>query len=133
MCCPVQQWPTAHVTGDVAGFADSSLGSLGIVQARKELSVVEQAVGEVVGGAQLAQAADRVGEGLGGDLGVGGGGQPGTDEVAFGPLHRRQVPRLAGVDQRKQLTGSGGITQLVGSAGGQAQRRCSLPIPRAPT
>ena len=78
MCGPVQQWPTAQVTGDVAGFADSSLGSLDIVQARKELSVVEQAVGEVVGSAQLAQAADRVGEGLGGDRGVVGGGQPGT-------------------------------------------------------
>ena len=89
------------------------------MQARKELSVVEQAVGEVVGSAQLAQAANRVGEALGGDLGVVDGGQPGTDEVAFGPLHRRQVPRLAGVEQRKQLTGGGGITQLVGSAGGQ--------------
>ncbi len=60
---PVQQRLTAQVTGDVVGFAAGCLGGSGIVQAREVLGVVEQAVGEVVGGGLLAQAADRRGEG----------------------------------------------------------------------
>ena len=53
---PVQQRLAAQATGDVAGFADGCRGGVGVAQAGEMPGVVEQAVGEVVGGAQLAQA-----------------------------------------------------------------------------
>ena len=49
-------------------------------------------------------------------------GEPGPDEVAFGPQHRGQVPGRIGVEQGEQLAGGGGVAQLVGGAGGQRPR-----------
>jgi hypothetical protein len=46
----VQQRLAVQAMGDVTGFADGRLGGFGIVHG-KVLGVVEQAVGEVVGGA----------------------------------------------------------------------------------
>jgi len=63
---PVQQRLAAQSAGDVAGFAQSACGGAGVVQAGEVPGVVEQAVGQVVGGGLLAQAADRRGKGVGG-------------------------------------------------------------------
>jgi hypothetical protein len=41
------------------------------------------------------------------------------DEVTFGPLHGRQVTGLAGVEQSEQLTGGGGVAQVMGGARSQ--------------
>ena len=60
---PVQQRLAAQALADCAGFAGGGRGGAGIAQAGEIGGLVEQAVGEVVGGAQLAQAADRSGEG----------------------------------------------------------------------
>ena len=51
---PIQQWLTAQVMGDVAGFADGGLGGFGVMPTHQMPGVVEQAMGEVVGGAQFA-------------------------------------------------------------------------------
>ena len=65
-CGAVEQRLAAQPLGDVAGFADGRRGGFGVSEALQVLGVVEQAMGEVVGGAVLAQAGDRRGEGRGG-------------------------------------------------------------------
>ena len=85
------------------------------------LGVVEQAVGEVVGGAQLAQAADGGCEGRSAGLVAVAGGQAGAGQLAFGPQHGPKMPGHVGVEQGEQLA-CGGITQVVGGAGGQRPR-----------
>jgi hypothetical protein len=76
----------------------------------------------VVGGAQLAQAADRRGERRRGGRVAVAGGQTGAGQVAFSPLHRGQVPGLAGVEEGEQFAGGGGVAQVEGGAGGQRPR-----------
>jgi hypothetical protein len=49
-------------TGDAGGFTDGGRGGLAIAEAAEVLGVVEQAVGQVVGGGMLAQPGDRCGE-----------------------------------------------------------------------
>ena len=96
--------------------------ALGVVQAGEVLGVVEQAVGKVVGGAQLTQAADRRGEGdRSGRVAV-AGGQAGTHQVTFGAQHRGQVPGLVVIEQGEQLADGGAVAQVVGGAGGQRPR-----------
>jgi hypothetical protein len=56
--CAVEQGLAAQPAADVAGFAGVDRGGLVITQVGEMLGVVEQAVGEVVGGAVLAQADD---------------------------------------------------------------------------
>jgi len=73
--------------GNVVGFGDGFLGGFGVVQMAEMPGVVQQAVGQVVGGAQLAQASDRRGEGRRGGRVAVAGGQAGADEVTFGPRH----------------------------------------------
>jgi len=58
----VEQGLAAESAGDVAGFADGRFGGLVIAQAEQVLGVIEQAVGQVVGGGMLAQPGDRRGE-----------------------------------------------------------------------
>jgi hypothetical protein len=57
----VEQRLAAQALADGQGFADGSRSSA-IVQAGEIAGLVEQAVGQVVRGAQLAQAADSRGE-----------------------------------------------------------------------
>jgi hypothetical protein len=47
-----------QAAGDAAGFLDGRRGGVGVAGAPEVLGVVEEAVGEVVGGALLAQAGD---------------------------------------------------------------------------
>ena len=65
-CGAVEQWLAAQPLGDVAGFADRGHGCLRIVELAEAMGVVEQPVGQVVGGGVLAQAGDRGGERRGG-------------------------------------------------------------------
>ena len=64
-CCgrqvggPVQQRLATQAAGDIAGFADRGPGGLAVVHAEQVGGVVEQAVGQVVGGGVLAQPGDR--------------------------------------------------------------------------
>src|SRR5271156_3904601 len=58
----VQQRLAAQPGGDAGCFADRGRSGFGLAQAGQVAGVVEQAVGQVVGGAQLAQAADGGGE-----------------------------------------------------------------------
>ena len=62
-CGAVQQWLAAQSASDVAGFSDGRLGGFGVLYVGEIPGVVEQAVGEVVGRAVFAQAADRGREG----------------------------------------------------------------------
>jgi len=76
--------------------------------------VVEQAVGEVVGGAVLAQARDRGCErcrDIGPAVVV---GETGAGQVALGAQHRGEVAGLVRVEQREQFADGGGVTQVVG-------------------
>ena len=50
------------------------------------------------------------------------GGEAGAGQVALGAQHGGQVPGLVGVEQGQQLAGGGGVTEFVGSAGGQRPR-----------
>ena len=84
--------------------------------------MVEQPMGEMVGGTELAQAADGGGEGCRGGLIAIVVGEPGADEVAFGPLHRGKMPRRIGVQQCEQLAGGSGVAQVPCGAGGQRPR-----------
>jgi len=74
----VKQRLTAEVTSDVTGFIESGFGRFDIVQGREELGAVEQAVGEVVGRAEFAQAGDGRGEDSRGVRVVGTGGKAGA-------------------------------------------------------
>ena len=47
------------------------------------------------------------------------GGQAGANQITLGPLHRREVPRPAGIDQGEQLAGGVVVAQLASGAGGQ--------------
>jgi hypothetical protein len=58
----VGQRLAAQPGGDPGGFAGRGRGGFGVAQAGQVTSVVEQSVGQVVGGAQLAQAADGGGK-----------------------------------------------------------------------
>ena len=58
----IQQRLAAQAAGNVTGFADYGPGCLATVQVAEVLGVVEQAVGQVVGGGVLAQAGDRGGK-----------------------------------------------------------------------
>ena len=76
----------------------------------------------MVGGGLLAQAGDGRGEGGRGVRVAVASRQAGAGQVAFGPQHRGQVPRLVVVEQGEQLTGGDGVIQVVGGAGGQRPR-----------
>jgi len=58
---PIQERLAAQAACDGAGLAEGVPGGFG-VQTGEVLGVVEQAVGEVAGGARLAQVADRRGK-----------------------------------------------------------------------
>src|SRR5580693_10667204 len=73
----------------------------------------------MVGGGVLAQPGDRGGERRGGIRVAAGGGQAGAGQVAFGALHRGQLPGWVAVQQGQQLAGGGGVGQVVRGAGGQ--------------
>jgi len=83
--------------------------------------VLEQPVGQVVGGGVLAQAGDGGGEGRGGWV-ADSGAEAGAGQVAFGKLHGGQFPGLVAVEHGEQLGGGSGIGQVVGGAGGQWPR-----------
>ena len=51
VCGAVEKQLAAQMVGDLAGLADGLVGGFGISQAGEVLGVVEQAMGEVVGGA----------------------------------------------------------------------------------
>jgi hypothetical protein len=111
-----------QVACDVAGFAEGQGRGFGVVHEGQVPGVVEQAVSEVIRGAQLAQATDRRGEGgRYGRVAV-AGGEAGAGKVAFGPQHRGQVPELAGVEQGEQLAGGGCVVQVIGGSRGQRPR-----------
>ena len=93
----------------------------GCVQVAEVAGVVEEAVGEVVGGAVLAEAGDGGWPGrLGGGVVV--AGEAGAGQIAFGAQHGGQVPGRAGVELGEQLAGGGGVPQVMSSAGGQRPR-----------
>ena len=99
----VQQRLTAQAVADVAGFIGDRLGGVGVALAPQVLGIVEQAVGEMIGGGPLAQAGNR------GGVGIVAGGEAGAHQVAFGPQHGGKVPGLVGVEQREQLAGGGRV------------------------
>ena len=115
ICGPVQQWLASEAACDVAGLADGRLGGIRITTAHEVLGVVEQAVGEVVGGAVLAQARHRGREGSRGSLVAVVGCEAGTGQFTFGPEHRGEVPGLVGVEQDEQFAGGSAVPQFVGS------------------
>ena len=74
------------------------------------------------------QAGDRVGEGCRRRAGRCRWRRAGHGQLAFSPHHRGQVSSRAGVEQARQFAGGGGVVQVVGGAGGQAQRGQSALI-----
>ena len=79
-----EQRLAAQPPGDAAGFADRGSGGLVIAQVAEALGVVEQSVGEMVGGGVLAQAGDCSGERrCSGQVAV-ACGEAGAGQVAFG-------------------------------------------------
>ena len=85
--------------------------------------MVEQPVGQMVGSGVLAQPGNRGGErrSSGGRVAV-GGGEAGAGQVAFGALHRGQLPGPVTVEQSEQFGSGGGIGEVVRGAGGQRPR-----------
>jgi len=121
VCGLVQQRLAAQPRRDVAGFADGRLGGFGIVQ-DQVLSVVEKAVSQVVGGAQLTQSVNCGGEGRGGRIAT-ADRQAGVDLGAFG-LHGRDVPDRARIENGEQFLDGIGIAQVVSGTG------CHWPSPQ---
>ena len=116
----VQQRLAAQPLTDTAGFADRGRRGLGLAAGGQVGGVVEQAVGQVVGGGVLAQPIDRGGERRGGCVRVVvGGGAAGAGQIAFGALHGGQLPGRVSVQQGQQVAGGGGVSQVVRGAGGQ--------------
>jgi hypothetical protein len=119
---PVQQRLAAQPPGDGPGFGNGEGGGAIVVQAGEVPGVVEQAMGEVVGGGLFAQAADRRGEvGRGGRAGL-ASGKADAGQAAFGTQQRGQMPGLVVIDQGEQLTDGGSVAQVVGGASGQWPR-----------
>ena len=117
---PVQQGLAAQPGADSAGFVDSLRCGLVVTITQQVLGVVEQAVGEVVGGSVLAQAGYGRGErGPGGGLVIVLAGQAGTGQVALGAQQRDNVARLIGVEQGQQFLGGGRVAHLMGGADGE--------------
>ena len=94
-------------------------GGAAIAQAGEIAGVVEQAVGEMIGGAQLPQSADRGGQGRGGGRIAIAGGQAGADQGAFGLQHGREVPVGVRVQHGEQLAGGVFAAQVVSGAAGE--------------
>src|SRR5580692_9294946 len=129
----VGQRLAAQPGGDTGGLAGRGRGGRGVAESSQVGGVVEQPVSEVVGGGVLAQPVDRVGERrAGGRVATGGGrvatgggrvatggGQAGAGQVAFGALHRGQLPGAVAVQHRQQLGGGSGVGEVVCGAGGQ--------------
>jgi hypothetical protein len=86
------------------------------------LGLIEQAMGQVVRGAELALAGDGRGEGGGGGRVTVTGGQAGEGQIAFGPQHGGQVPGLPGGEQGEQLADGDRVTEVMSGAGGQWPR-----------
>ena len=119
---PVQQRLAAQPPGDGPGFGNGEGGGASVVQAGEVPGVVEQAMGEVVGGGLFAQAADRRGEvGRGGRAGL-ASGKADAGQAAFGTQQRGQMPGLVVIEQGEQLTDGGSVAQVVGGASGQWPR-----------
>ncbi len=85
--------------------------------AQQVSGVVEQPVGDVVGGGVRAQLGDGGGERRAGGRVAAGGGEAGAGQVAFGALHGGQFPGLVFVEHGQQL--GGGVGEVVGGAGRQ--------------
>ena len=114
----VEQRLAAQPTADGAGLINGLRRGITSISAQLILGVVEQTVGEMVGSPSVAQADDGQGEGGRGGLVI-LAGQAGAGQVAPGAQHRHDVARLVGVEQSEQLTGDGGVAQLIGDAGGK--------------
>ena len=80
-----ERW-AVEVFGDGQRLVDV-FGDVGVVVVVQVLGAVEEALGEVVGGAVLAQHGDGVGELCCGAGIVVGGGEAGADEGEFGAVH----------------------------------------------
>ena len=102
----------------LGGFADRSPGSLVVAHAEQVGGVVEHAVSQMVGGGVLAQPGDRGGERRTGVRAAVGGDEAGAGQVAFGALHRGQLPGPVPVEQGQQFGSGGGVGDVVGGAGG---------------
>ena len=105
----VEQRLAAQAAADVAGFLDRECGDVGVTGPGQVLGVVEQAMRQMIGGAQLAQAGDRASKARGGGVAAVPSSEAGADQVAFGPQHGRKLPRLVGVEQGKQLLHDRGV------------------------
>jgi len=119
ICGPVQEWLASQAASDIAGLADGRLGGARITTVHQVSGVVEQAVGEVVGGAQLAQAINSGGERRVRRRVTVAGGEADAHQVAFGPQHRGEMPEGAGIEEGEQLTCGGCIAEIESDAGRQ--------------
>src|ERR1022692_1036618 len=116
----VEQRLAAQPAGDVAHFADSSAGAGAATGEVWEVpAVVEEAVGEVVRGAVLAQAADSRGKGCRGGRVALVGGEAGAGQVALGPQQGGKTAGRIGVELGEQVAGGCGIPEFMGGARGQ--------------
>jgi hypothetical protein len=120
----VEQWLAAQPGGDAAGLADGRCGGLGLTKVDQVLGVVEQAVGEVVGGGVLAQPGERRASGRAGI----GSGEADAGQVAFGLLQGCQLPGPVAVEHGQQFGFCGSVGKVVGGG-----RSAGIPTPDRPS
>ena len=119
---PVEQWLAAQAAGDCAGFVDGRRGGIGVAEAREVLGVVEQAMGEVVGGALLAQAVMAAANAAAAAWSPSWAASRARTRSRSARSMGARCPGWLGVEQREQFDGAGAVPELVGGAGGQWPR-----------
>ena len=80
--------------------------------------MIQHAVSQMIGGAQVAQTANRGGEGrVRGRIAV-ASGHAGTGECAFGLQHGREMPGRIGVQHGEEFGGDVRVAEVVSGPGG---------------
>ena len=117
-----EQRLAAQPAADGPGFVDGLRRARPVTMLYVVLGVVEEAMGEMVGGTVLAQADHGRGEGAVGALMASAGREAGASQVPLGPQERDDVSWLVRVEQIEQPASRGGVVELMCGPGGQRPR-----------
>src|SRR6202034_3844907 len=124
---PVQQRLAAEPGSYGPGFADGGLGGTGVAIGEQALRVIQQGVGDVVGGAMRAYFGHGGGQGLAGSGGATSSSEPRTGQITLRPQPRGDVPRRMRVEFGEQLADGSGVTEFVRDTDGERARPAGGP------
>ena len=120
----VEQRLAAELNGDGGRLDDGGFSRPAVAVGGEPGGVVEQAVGEMIGGGLLPQPGDRARQrrprGIGGGV---KGGKAGAGQLSLSAQHRGELARPVAVQQLEQLGRGLGVGKVPGSRG----RRAATP------